>query len=187
MLTGAGLSTASGIGDYRGEDGAWKRRPPVELRDFLRSDHARRRYWSRSLFGWPHFAAARAERADIARSRACIGQGGSIGTVTQNVDGLHARAGHDGVIELHGRLADVDCLQCGQRFSRAAVQQWLMTANPSFAARIVELRADGDAELARVRSRALRGAELSDLRRSAEARRRVLRRIGSARGGRTGV
>ena len=147
VLTGAGLSTASGIGDYRGEDGAWKRRPPVELRDFLRSDHARRRYWSRSLFGWPHFAAAEpnaGHRALVRLHRA----GRLVGTVTQNVDGLHARAGHDDVIELHGRLADVDCLRCGQRFSRAAVQQWLMTANPSFAARIVELRADGDAELA---------------------------------------
>ncbi len=146
VLTGAGLSTASGIGDYRGEDGAWKRRPPVELRDFLRSDDARRRYWSRSLFGWPHFAAAEPNAGHRALAR--LNRAGRlIGTVTQNVDGLHARAGHDGVIELHGRLADVKCLQCEQRFTRAAVQQWLVGANPSFAARIIEWRADGDAEL----------------------------------------
>jgi NAD-dependent SIR2 family protein deacetylase len=147
VLTGAGLSTASGIGDYRGEDGVWKRRPPVELRDFLRSDHARHRYWSRSLFGWPHFAAAEPNAGHRALAR-LDRAGRLVGTVTQNVDGLHARAGHDGVIELHGCLADVDCLQCGQRFARAAVQRWLSAANPSFAGRIVELRADGDAELA---------------------------------------
>ncbi len=146
VLTGAGLSTASGIGDYRGEDGAWKRRPPVELRDFLRSDHARRRYWSRSLAGWPHFAAAEPNAGHHALAR-LHRAGRLIGTVTQNVDGLHARAGHDGVIELHGRLSDVNCLQCDERFLRAAVQRWLIAANPSFAARILELRADGDAEL----------------------------------------
>ncbi len=145
VLTGAGLSTASGIGDYRGEDGAWKRRPPVELRDFLGSDHARRRYWSRSLFGWPHFAAAEPNAGHRALARMSR-SGRVIGTVTQNVDGLHARAGHD-VIELHGRLAVVKCLQCGERFSRNDVQQWLIAANPSFAARIIELRADGDAEV----------------------------------------
>ena len=146
VLTGAGLSTASGIGDYRGEDGAWKRRPPVELRDFLRSDHARRRYWSRSMVGWPHFASAEPNAGHRALAR--LNRAGRLaGTVTQNVDGLHARAGHDDVVELHGRLVDVSCLQCGAPYLRALVQQWLMAANASFAARVVELRADGDAEI----------------------------------------
>jgi NAD-dependent SIR2 family protein deacetylase len=147
VLTGAGLSTASGIGDYRGEDGAWKRRPPIELRDFLRSDHARRRYWSRSMIGWPHFAAAQPNAGHAALAR--LDRGDRLtGTVTQNVDGLHARAGHRDVVELHGRLADVHCLQCTARYPRASVQTWLADANPTFAARGVELLADGDAELA---------------------------------------
>jgi NAD-dependent SIR2 family protein deacetylase len=146
VLTGAGLSTASGIGDYRGEDGRWKRRPPVELRDFLRSDHARRRYWSRSMAGWPHFAAAEPNAGHRALAR-LHRAGRLVGTVTQNVDGLHARAGQEGVVELHGRLADVRCLQCGVAYQRALVQQWLVAANASFATRIIELRADGDAEL----------------------------------------
>ncbi len=146
VLSGAGLSTASGIGDYRGDDGAWKRRAPVDLRDFLRSDGARRRYWSRSLFGWPHFARAQPNAGHIALAR-LDRAGHLIGTLTQNVDGLHARAGHGDVVELHGRLADVRCLQCPAQYERYDVQAWLVAANPDFAARVVELRADGDAEL----------------------------------------
>ncbi len=147
VLTGAGLSTASGIGDYRGEDGAWKRRPPVELRDFLGSDHARRRYWSRSMVGWPHFAAAEPNAGHQALAR--LDRGGRLaGTVTQNVDGLHARAGHADVVELHGRLAEVHCLQCAGMYARTDVQHWLAAANPAFVARTVEWLADGDAELA---------------------------------------
>src|SRR5262249_51846225 len=143
VLTGAGLSTASGIGDYRGDDGAWKRRPPVELRDFLRSDHARQRYWSRSMVGWPPFAAARP--TDGHRALATLERAGRIAaTVTQNVDGLHERAGHPNVIELHGRLANVRCLDCGAAYSRATVQDWLETSNPQFVARRGELLADGD-------------------------------------------
>jgi NAD-dependent SIR2 family protein deacetylase len=146
VLTGAGLSTASGIGDYRDESGAWKRRPPVELRDFLHSDHARRRYWSRSLFGWPHFAAAQPNAGHTALAR--LDRAGRLaGAITQNVDGLHSRAGHHDVVELHGRLADVRCLQCGAAHSRADVQTWLVAANPGFAARVVEHHADGDAQL----------------------------------------
>jgi len=146
VLTGAGLSTASGIGDYRGEDGAWKRRPPVELRDFLNSERARRRYWSRSMVGWPPFAAARPNAGH--RALAALQRGGRIAaTVTQNVDGLHQGAGHTNVIELHGRLADVRCLGCDARFARATVQNWLEAANEGFAAESGALLADGDAEL----------------------------------------
>lgn len=146
ILTGAGLSTASGIGDYRGEDGAWKRRSPIELRDFLRSEHGRRRYWSRSMIGWPHFAAAQPNAGHTALAR--LAQAGHLGgAITQNVDGLHARAGHRDIVELHGRLADVCCLQCAALYPRADVQTRLAQANPTFAARTVELLADGDAEL----------------------------------------
>ena len=146
VLTGAGLSTGSGIGDYRGADGAWKRSPPVELRDFLRSDHARRRYWSRSMVGWPRFAAAEPNAGHAALAR--LDRAGRLaGTITQNVDSLHARAGHRGVVELHGRLADVHCLSCATSFRRDEVQRWLLAANPAFAARVVRWLADGDAEL----------------------------------------
>jgi NAD-dependent SIR2 family protein deacetylase len=146
VLTGAGLSTASGIGDYRGEDGAWKRRPPVELRDFLASDSARRRYWSRSMIGWPPFAAARPNAGH--RALAALQRAGRIATtVTQNVDGLHQSAGHADVIELHGRLANVVCLDCGTRFERATVQNWLEDRNRDLVLHARTLLADGDAEL----------------------------------------
>lgn len=146
VLTGAGLSTASGIGDYRGTDGAWKRSPPVDLRDFLRSDHARRRYWSRSMVGWPRFAAAQPNAGHAALAR--LERAGRLaGTITQNVDSLHASAGHRGVVELHGRLADVHCLSCATSFRRDEIQRWLLAANPAFAARAVRWLADGDAEL----------------------------------------
>jgi NAD-dependent SIR2 family protein deacetylase len=146
VLTGAGLSTSSGIGDYRGDDGTWKRRPPVELRDFLRSDHARRRYWSRSMIGWPPFAAARPN--DGHRALANLQRANRIAfTVTQNVDGLHGLAGHTDVIELHGRLADVRCLDCDALHPRATVQDWLAAGNPRFMSRSGALLADGDVEL----------------------------------------
>lgn len=146
VLTGAGISTGSGIGDYRDESGNWKQRAPVQFDSFLRSEAARRRYWSRSMIGWPRFAAARPNAAHWALAR--LRQAGLIGdTVTQNVDGLHAAAGHRDVVELHGNLAFVDCLACGARCARASVQQRLEATNPGFCARIAPLLADGDADL----------------------------------------
>ena len=146
VLTGAGISTDSGIGDYRDDVGQWKRRAPVQLDAFLRSEYARRRYWSRSMVGWPHFAAARPNRAHWALAR--LRQAGRIGdTVTQNVDGLHHAAGHPDVIELHGNLSRVDCLKCRGKFDRALIQGWLESANPDFCARTAPLLADGDADL----------------------------------------
>ena len=146
ILTGAGISTRSGIGDYRGDDGAWKRLPPVELRDFMGSEHARRRYWSRSMVGWPHFSAAEPNAAHHAIAR-LDASGRLVGTVTQNVDSLHERAGQRGVVELHGRLADVFCLHCGVKYGRAAIQDRLLALNPTFVSRTGELLADGDAEV----------------------------------------
>jgi len=146
VLTGAGLSTASGIADYRDDHGEWKQRQPVELRDFLKSEHARRRYWSRSMIGWPPFAKAAPNDGHFALAH--LARAGRIATtVTQNVDGLHERAGHAGVVELHGRLADVRCLDCDARFPRATVQSWLETTNPTFASRSGRRLADGDVEL----------------------------------------
>jgi NAD-dependent SIR2 family protein deacetylase len=146
VLTGAGISTDSGIGDYRDEVGQWKRRAPVQLDAFLRSEYARRCYWSRSMVGWPHFAAARPNRAHWALAH--LREAGHIGaTVTQNVDGLHRAAGHPDVVELHGNLARVACLTCRGTFDRALVQVWLEAANPDFCSRTAPLLADGDADL----------------------------------------
>jgi NAD-dependent SIR2 family protein deacetylase len=145
VLTGAGISTGSGIADYRDVHGAWKQRAPVQLDAFLRSEVARRRYWSRSMIGWPRFACARPNAAHWALAR--LQQAGFIGgTVTQNVDGLHDRAGHRGVVELHGRLGVVACLACEAQYERASVQQWLEAANPTFGSRTAPLLADGDAD-----------------------------------------
>jgi NAD-dependent SIR2 family protein deacetylase len=145
VLTGAGVSTASGIGDYRDAGGAWKRGPPVQFSEFLRSASARRRYWSRSLLGWPHFAAALPNPAHWALAQ--LQQAGYIaGAVTQNVDGLHRRAGQRGVIELHGSLHTVSCLACAWRCERAQLQVWLESRNASFATRSATLLADGDAD-----------------------------------------
>jgi NAD-dependent SIR2 family protein deacetylase len=145
VLTGAGVSTASGIGDYRDASGAWKRAPPIQLNEFLRSAAARRRYWSRSLLGWPRFAAAQPNRAHWALAR--LRQAGYVaGAVTQNVDGLHRRAGQPDVIELHGCLATVSCLQCGAQVDRGRIQAWLAAENPGFVLRSAVLLADGDAD-----------------------------------------
>ena len=129
VLTGAGISTGSGIPDYRDEAGCWKRKPPVLVQDFLRSAAVRRRYWARSMLGWPVIARAAPNAAHRALAR--LQEAGRVaGLVTQNVDGLHQAAGSTGVIELHGSLHRVTCLDCGGTESRAAIQMLLEGGNP---------------------------------------------------------
>jgi NAD-dependent SIR2 family protein deacetylase len=146
VLTGAGVSTDSGIPDYRDELGAWKRRQPIRYREFLSIESLRRRYWARSLIGWGFFAGAEPNGAHRALAR-LERQGRLLQLVTQNVDGLHQQAGARRVIDLHGRVDRVDCLGCGRAVARDAYQRVLETANPGFAARLVGVAPDGDADL----------------------------------------
>lgn len=147
VLTGAGISTESGIPDYRGPETRRRTRSPVQYQQFVRSEEARRRYWARSFRGWPRFSVARPNAGHEAVAALEAG-GAVIGVVTQNVDRLHHRAGSQRVIELHGALAEVRCLQCEAREPRARLQQRLRALNPGYAPAIAELAPDGDAELA---------------------------------------
>src|SRR5678816_1336608 len=108
VLTGAGISTASGIPDYRGPDGLWKRSAPITYQAFIRDPAMRRRYWMRSFVGWPAVARARPNRAHEALVELEL-LGRTTTLVTQNVDGLHAHAGQRTVIDLHGRIDQVIC------------------------------------------------------------------------------
>ncbi len=144
VLTGAGCSTAAGIPDYRGLDGAWKLKPPVLLQDFLNQHEARQRYWARSLVGWPRFHAARP--APVHRALTQLEESELVNViVTQNVDGLHQRAGSANVIDLHGNLSAVSCLECGEPSSREQIQQQLAAQNPGISSASVASRPDGDA------------------------------------------
>lgn len=146
VLTGAGISTASGIPDYRDEGGAWKQQRPMEYREFVASLAARQRYWSRSCFGWRRFSQAKPNAAHHAI--ADLEQLGRVSlTLTQNVDGLHQRAGSRVVTELHGSLASVDCLDCGAALARDALQQELLSSNPQLASVSGTPGPDGDASL----------------------------------------
>ena len=147
VITGAGCSTGSGIGDYRDAQGRWKHAQPVMAQDFLREPAARRRYWARSMRGWPAFAQARPNPAHAALQR--LEERGLLhGVITQNVDGLHQLAGHRQVIELHGNLRWVVCMACGERVERAHLQEWLVRHNPQVMERIAVPAPDGDAHLA---------------------------------------
>jgi NAD-dependent SIR2 family protein deacetylase len=129
VLTGAGLSTASGIPDYRDRDGTRRGRPPIHGPDFRKSDAVQRRYWARSMVGWPVLSRARPNAGHVAIARLeAIGKIGSV--LTQNVDGLHGQAGSHEVLELHGNIHGVVCLECWAPFPRAYIQQQLERDNP---------------------------------------------------------
>lgn len=142
VLTGAGVSTDSGIPDYRGQ-GASKR-TPMNISDFLSSESARQRYWAGAHVGWRSFSAASPNEGHLAL--AAMEQSGIIeGIVSQNVDGLHRRAGSSHVIDLHGSLDRVVCLECSQAYDRSAIETRLSALNPwlDTVAEIV-LAPDGD-------------------------------------------
>lgn len=145
VLTGAGVSTESGIPDYRDERGQWKRSPPMQYREFVGSEARRRRYWARSLLGFKVLGNARPNAAH--RLLADWERRGFVsGVVTQNVDGLHQAAGAAKVIDLHGRIDRVVCLGCGQRSSRSALQRELEEQNPEWASLAGVIAPDGDAD-----------------------------------------
>lgn len=146
VLTGAGCSTASGIPDYRDADGAWKRAQPVTYQAFTGDPATYRRYWARSAVGWPRVGTASPNAAHFALVR--LQQAGRITSlVTQNVDGLHQRAGSAEVIDLHGRLGEVVCLSCHARTPRTALQARMLQRNPGWSAQVSAIAPDGDADI----------------------------------------
>jgi NAD-dependent SIR2 family protein deacetylase len=147
ILSGAGLSTESGIPDYRGPTGLARRATPMTYQTFTSSAAARRRYWARSHVGWRHIAAAVPNRGHHAVAE--LGRRGLLaGIITQNVDGLHQAAGAAEVTELHGSLHRVICIDCGQRTSRIDLDRRLEAANPDWPLSAVTLvNPDGDAVL----------------------------------------
>src|SRR5262245_31026591 len=131
VLTGAGVSTSAGIPDYRDEHGEWKRARPVEFRPFMTRVEVRQRYWARSTAGWP--IIARAQPSAAHRALAHLEARGYIELlITQNVDGLHSAAGSRDVVDLHGRLDLVRCMQCDHTLPRADLQQRLLSDNPTW-------------------------------------------------------
>jgi NAD-dependent SIR2 family protein deacetylase len=147
VLTGAGCSTESGIPDYRGAGRPARPSSPIQHGAFLRDPMVRRRYWARATLGWEHFSEARPNRAH--RALAALEREGAVtGVITQNVDRLHQAAGSARVIELHGALADVICLDCGAREPRADLQLRLLAANPGWLRLAADSNPDGDADLA---------------------------------------
>jgi NAD-dependent SIR2 family protein deacetylase len=147
VLSGAGLSTDSGIPDYRGPSGSARRSTPMTYQTFTRDPIARRRYWARSHLGWRTIGQARPNDGHVAVA-ALQQQGLLNGIITQNVDGLHQAAGARDVIELHGNLNRISCLECGVISPRDQMGKRLDSVNPSFAGVAVAFNADGDAELA---------------------------------------
>jgi NAD-dependent SIR2 family protein deacetylase len=146
VLTGAGISTASGIPDYRDTDGAWKRPPPVTYQAFVGDTATYRRYWARSFVGWPMFSTAQPNAghhalATFARERR------TTALVTQNVDTLHQRAGSGDVIDLHGRLDRTVCLSCGDQRPRNELQTRMAANNAGWRPRQAAAAPDGDADI----------------------------------------
>ncbi|MFC4001876.1 NAD-dependent protein deacetylase [Prauserella oleivorans] len=147
VLSGAGISTESGIPDYRGVTGSLRRHTPMTYQEFVAGEHARRRYWARSHLGWR--TIARAAPNDGHRAVAALRAAGFVrGVITQNVDGLHQAAGTRDVVELHGSLDRVVCLSCRATSSREELDRRLRAANPHFDATATRINPDGDVDLA---------------------------------------
>lgn len=147
VLSGAGLSTDSGIPDYRGPSGALRRQTPMTYQAFTGDPLARRRYWARSHLGWRHVARARPNPGHQAVAE-LERRGLLTGLVTQNVDGLHQAGGARAVVELHGSLNRVVCLGCHGLSSREELDDRLRRANPGFDAHVQAINPDGDADVA---------------------------------------
>jgi NAD-dependent SIR2 family protein deacetylase len=144
VLTGAGVSTDSGIPDYRGR-GAPKR-TPMTIQQFLSAPSFRQRYWAGSYVGWARFVGAEPNEGHLALADL---EAASLltGVVTQNVDGLHGKAGSRHVVEVHGAVDRVLCLDCGQTFARSSIAERIEAANPVFAGGSYPLNPDGDADV----------------------------------------
>lgn len=165
-LTGAGMSTDSGIPDYRGPDGR-RRVTPMTIEEFRSGPDGRQRYWSRAYVGWSRFRAAAPNEGHRALAR--LEEAGLLtGVITQNVDGLHQAAGSRAVRELHGTLTRVVCLACGARVDRDRLQAALTRLNPGFAQAaqgpqgVGTIRPDGDVDLAPDLVRQFRTARCED-------------------------
>jgi NAD-dependent SIR2 family protein deacetylase len=146
VLSGAGLSTESGIPDYRGETGRTRSADPMTYQRFVGSEEARRRYWARSHLGWGHIARAEPNAGHLAVAE-LQRRGLVTGIITQNVDGLHQAGGARDVIELHGALDRVLCLDCGRRSPRDVLHERLTAANPGWEAEFLGINPDGDVHL----------------------------------------
>jgi len=144
VLTGAGVSTDSGIPDYRGEGAP--ARTPMTFTQFLDDLEYRKRYWAGSQLGWMLFNGARPNDGHTALAD-LESAGVTNGVVTQNVDGLHLRAGSQRVVDLHGAMDRVRCLQCGQLYTRSDISDQILEQNPSLGEpAALELGPDGDVE-----------------------------------------
>lgn len=146
VLTGAGCSTESGIPDYRGPETRRRARNPIRFSEFVKSPEGRQRYWARAFVGWERFRGKAPNPAHHALA-SMERDGRLAGLITQNVDRLHHAAGSSDVVELHGALADVRCLECGLIEPRDDLQARLDAMNPGWRAHRAEMAPDGDAEL----------------------------------------
>src|SRR5271169_6130091 len=146
IVTGAGCSTSSGIPDYRDADGQWKRAQPVTYQAFMGEETTRRRYWARSLIGWRLIRQAGPNDAHRALA-ALEARGRTELLLTQNVDRLHQAAGSEQVIDLHGRIDRVRCMDCEARSPREALQDDLRRLNPDWFDLDAVEAPDGDADL----------------------------------------
>lgn len=146
VITGAGCSTEAGIPDYRDQAGQWKRPQPVTYQAFMGDALVRQRYWARSLVGWRVMGHARPGAAHHALT--ALEKAGHVQLLlTQNVDGLHSAAGSRKVLDLHGRIDTVRCMDCGHRFARADWQRALEALNPDWVQLQARTAPDGDADL----------------------------------------
>jgi NAD-dependent SIR2 family protein deacetylase len=146
VLTGAGCSTPSGIPDYRDADGQWKRDQPVTYQAFMGEEKTRRRYWARSLVGWRLMRQAGPNAAHRALAE-LEARGQTELLLTQNVDRLHQAAGSERVIDLHGRVDRVRCMDCERRSPRDELQDELSALNAGWLDLDAAEAPDGDADL----------------------------------------